>query len=118
MPDEYSLSTQDPLLGGISPDTQQQVLAMVLAQLASQKQQSDPVADYLAEMKRQDEEQKKQDARRSQNQSMNFPQSGTTRGGGASGIDNTMKAVGAANTLSNMYNGESLVSNIGTLASK
>jgi hypothetical protein len=111
------MADQDPLLGGISPDTTQQVLAMVLAQLASQKKQPDPVADYLEEMKRQDEERKKQEARRSQNQSMNFPQSSASRGG-QSGMDNTMKLVGAANTASNLYNNESLISNIGSLASK
>lgn len=114
------MENQNPLLGGISPDTTQQVLAMVMAQLASQNKQSDPVADYLEEMKRQDEERKKQEARRTQNQSMNFPQSSssTSRGGGTTGVDNAMKVYGAADTASKLYNNESLISNIGSLASK
>ena len=112
MPDEYSLSTQDPLLGGISPDTQQ-VLAMVMAQLAAQNKQSDPVADYLKEMKRLDEEQKKQDALRSQNQSLSYPPNSSRSGGqNQSGFGNIAQVYNVADTISKGYNGENLISNV------
>jgi hypothetical protein len=113
------MADQDPLLGGISPDTTQQVLAMVLAQLAGQKKQPDPVADYLEEMKRQDEERKKQEQRNQRMQSMNSPQNSSYGGGQSrSGASNVMGALNMANDVSKLYNNESLISNIGSIASK
>ena len=112
------MADQDPLLGGISPDTTQQVLAMVLAQLAGQKKQPDPVADYLEEMRRQDEERKKQEQRNQRVQSMNQLQNPGYGGQGRSGASNMMGALNMANDVSKLYNNESLMSNIGSLASK
>jgi hypothetical protein len=111
------METQDSRLGGISPETTQQVLAMLMAQLASQKKQTDPVADYLASLERENEEREKQNARLARTQSMNYPQSSSAKGGG-SGVDNVMKVYGAADSASKLYNNQDLISNIGSAISK
>jgi hypothetical protein len=104
----------------LSEEELQQKLALLQMMLASNKEQPrSPIDEYLAEMQRQDEERKKQEARRSGSQSqypsMNSQQYG---GGGRSGAQNVMGAVNTANTLSNAYNGESLVSNLGSVLAK
>jgi hypothetical protein len=106
------MADQDPLLGGISPDTTQQVLAMVLAQMAAQKKPLDPVANYLASLERQDEERKKQNMLYSQNQLSYPPNSARSGGQGQSGFGNIGQVYNVADTISKGYNGENLVSNV------
>jgi len=98
----------------------QRTLALFQVMMSSkQGKQADPIADYLAEMQRKDEERKKQEARRSSSQSQ-FPSSSRQQygGSGQSGMSNVLGAVNTANTLSEAYNGSSLGTNLMSALSK
>ena len=102
-----------------SPEALQQMLVMLSAMMSSQGQREDPMAQYLAELQRQDEERK-----RREEQQQNFralsPLTNPNQGGGqgkSTGFGNLMQGYGVADDLSQAFTDKSLFSNLASLFS-
>ena len=100
-----------------SPEALQQMLVMLSAMMGSQGQRQDPMAQYLAELQRQDEERKKREEEQANFRSLSPLTSPQQGGQQQSGFGNVMQLYGVADNLSKAYNNESLFSNLGSLFS-